>query len=443
MPQYRQPVANAALSEVIERSGWSMSDIADLINQVAAENGVQISYDGASIARWLNGAQPRKRRIPFVVAALARAARQPNLTPKNLGWGNVMYPGLPTSWHDDPVTCLSQLVSEDLNHPGDGFTDLYAADALALVNRPLPAGELCATRDAASCDMEHIWTMAFFFHELAAARGGGRGRSALSAYLLHDVIPHLRTVGGPTRPKLLQAASVLVRILGWMSLDAGAEGRAQKYYVQALRLAEESGASATRATVLSLLWGQAARRGHDQIALAGAGLDAARQGCHARVRAQAKMVQACRLGVVGDRRGALRALKTAEREMERTGTRTELPWYEDFRYDAFTYGVGMILMSFGDLNGAESYFAHALTTHHVGHDCVRALITAGQARVHIAQGRLGDAGDALRRLTGDTDRVVSFQLQREVTAMRKVLDIESGTASVNDFARSTPPPQLV
>ncbi|MCX5605537.1 hypothetical protein OOK29_46200 [Streptomyces phaeochromogenes] len=73
--------------------------------------------------------------------------------------------------------------------------------------------------------------------------GGQHARSALSSYLRNDVVPMLYAVSGNdvTRSDMFSAAAELYMTLGWMTYDMGADGLAQRYLTQGLRLAQEGG----------------------------------------------------------------------------------------------------------------------------------------------------------------------------------------------------------
>ncbi len=443
--QQRNPPTNVALAEIIERTGRSMAAVADLINQVASENGIRLRCNAQSIGNWLDGSAPRKYTIPIVVEALTRASGQPDLTAAQFGWPEPAPPqGPPSAWDRDPITFLAQLARNDMLDPSAALADPYTVEALALPQETTSAWWSFTddTRPpAAPCDIAHIWTLSRTALLTATRHGGGRGRSALSAYLLNEIVPHLRATTGPIRPKLLHATSHLVRTLAWMSADAGAEGQCQKYLIQALRLADEAGDPTTRATMLRWLFAQAFHLGHDTPLgpLSSAATDAVRRGCNPRIRAAVTAQRALTLAVGGDRTGTLNALRMAERDMERTDSRNEFPWYEEFSHDRFTYVASVALMRLGDMAGAESCLADARTQYHPSYACRQALTTAFHARVQIAQGRLAEASNALHRLALEADTIVSPQLRREMTTLQNMLNVGEPSAMAQARYLSTVP----
>lgn len=423
-------MTNLALAKIVESTGWSLAAVADHINRVGQENGINLSYNASAISHWLNGTRPRKKAIPLVVEALARAVRQADLTSAQLGWPEAAPSDPPRLRGKDPITCLSQLAREDLLNLGT-VVDLYTVDKQFLLERPQSDQPFTAAtrRAAAPCDIDHIRRMSKSFYEMATECGGVRGRTAICAYLLHDVVPHLRTVTGPMRPKLLVAVSEIVSLLGWMSVDAGFEGRGQAYYIQALRLADEAGSRSAQSNILTTMYWQAQRLGHRERDLLDAAVDAASTGCHPGALAAVATARAVALGAAGDRREAYCALQMAEREVERNDAGHELRWFDNFCRDLFAYWSGLALVHLGDLRGAEVHLADALAPDDVHGGCILSLMTACRANLEIAQGRFQDAHDTLRSLTVESTTITSSQLRHQLTTIRAALSFASSSPS--------------
>lgn len=92
-------------------------------------------------------------------------------------------------------------------------------------------------------------------------------------------------------------------LLGWIAADPKA-GLAQRYYIQAARLAHEAGNPLMPSTVLRSLAVQAIELGHNPqgLALAEAAADGIRRGCPPRKRAWITGMHAEALAATGDRR---------------------------------------------------------------------------------------------------------------------------------------------
>ena len=429
--QRRHPVSNLALSLLVDRTGWSMSDLAKFINRVGAENGVRLQYNASAICHWLNGTLPRPEAVPVVVQAFARALGQPELAPEDLGWPDWVCAGPDRPWEGDPVALLTTLAREDmLSSHRPAVADLYVAGALSPFAPASSASSvvhanrmLCAD----VCDVARIRATTDALFDVAATHGGGHGRCAVSAYLVNDVVPHLRATTGPTRPKLLRAASELAYLLGWMSADAGAHGRAQRYFIQALRLADEAGDCVARCILLCRLFSQALCLVHRKAApaMVDAAAYAVRAGCHPRVRAGLLNVQAMACALVEDRSGALAALRASERAMEHADSLCALGWFQHYRDEFFGYATGAVLVDLNDLKGAATRLADYLKS-----DCSnradRTLIGIKLAHTQVAQGRPDEAAATLRSLSGDLSMMVSEQVRTKSTTLpRRTLTARS------------------
>lgn len=100
-------------------------------------------------------------------------------------------------------------------------------------------------------DIAALGSVGDLFRSLDDQYGGGHARQALVRYLEHECEPMLRgTYGETTGRRLFAAAADLTRLAGWTSYDIAAHGLAQRYFVQALRLAQAAGDRAYGAYVL-------------------------------------------------------------------------------------------------------------------------------------------------------------------------------------------------
>lgn len=84
-------------------------------------------------------------------------------------------------------------------------------------------------------------------------RGGGYARKALTEYVTGRVLPMLQGVDpeSDTGATLFAAAAEQTYLLAYMALDDSQQALAQRYFIQALHLAQESGDAALGAQVLA------------------------------------------------------------------------------------------------------------------------------------------------------------------------------------------------
>ncbi|NEB83922.1 regulator, partial [Streptomyces anulatus] len=117
-------------------------------------------------------------------------------------------------------------------------------------------------------DVAALRSVGELFRTLDHAYGGGHARQALVRYLEHEAEPMLRgTYGEATGRRLFAAVADLTRLAGWTSYDIAAHGLAQRYFVQALRLAQAAGDRGYGAYVLITMSRQAVYLGHGREAV--------------------------------------------------------------------------------------------------------------------------------------------------------------------------------
>ncbi|MFB6718012.1 MULTISPECIES: regulator [unclassified Streptomyces] len=177
-------------------------------------------------------------------------------------------------------------------------------------------------------DVAALRSVGELFRTLDNAYGGGHARQALVRYLEHETEPMLRgTYGEATGRRLFSAAAELTRLAGWTSYDIAAHGLAQRYFVQALRLAQAAGDRAYGSYVLVTMSRQAVYLGHGREAVQLARV--AQQGIGSSappvVQALLHAVEARGHGVLGDARPCTASLARAERALESARAGDEMP----------------------------------------------------------------------------------------------------------------------
>jgi len=183
-------------------------------------------------------------------------------------------------------------------------------------------------------DVAALRSVGELFRTLDHTYGGGHARQALVRYLEHEAEPMLRgSYGETTGRRLFSAAADLTRLAGWTSYDIAAHGLAQRYFVQALRLAQAAGDRAYGSYVLITMSRQAVYLGHGREAVQLARV--AQQGIGSSappvVLALLHAVEARGHGVLGDARSCTASLARAERALEIARPGDEVPhWARHF-----------------------------------------------------------------------------------------------------------------
>lgn len=179
-------------------------------------------------------------------------------------------------------------------------------------------------------DISALRSVGELFRTLDHAYGGGHARQALVRYLEHEAEPMLRgTYGEVTGRRLFAAVADLTRLAGWTSYDIAAHGLAQRYFVQALRLAQAAGDRAYGSYVLVTMSRQAVYLGHGREAVQLTRV--AQQGVGAAappvVQALLHAVEARGHGVLGEMRACTAALVRAERALETARPGDDAPYW--------------------------------------------------------------------------------------------------------------------
>lgn len=182
-------------------------------------------------------------------------------------------------------------------------------------------------------DVNALRSVGELFRALDHAYGGGHARQALVRYLEHEAEPMLRGVyGEQLGRRLFGATADLTRLAGWTSFDIAAHGLAQRYFVQALRLAQAAGDRAYGSYVLVTMSRQAVYLGHGREAVQLARV--AQQGVGGAappvVQALLHAAEARGHGVLGEVRACTSSLARAERALEAAKTGEDVPPWARF-----------------------------------------------------------------------------------------------------------------
>lgn len=182
-------------------------------------------------------------------------------------------------------------------------------------------------------DIKALRSVGELFRALDHAYGGGHARQALVRYLEHEVEPMLRgTYGEAAGRRLFAAAADLTRLAGWTSYDIAAHGLAQRYFVQALRLAQAAGDRAYGAYVLVTMSRQAVYLGHGREAVQLARVAQQGVGSNAPPGVQALLhaAEARGHGVLTEVRACTASLARAERALETARPGDDTPYWARF-----------------------------------------------------------------------------------------------------------------
>jgi hypothetical protein len=201
-----------------------------------------------------------------------------------------------------------------------------------------------ATRHVGRADVDAIREVTQTFHRLDNLFGGGRARSTVVRYLHDEVGPllHDGRYSEAVGRELFTAAAEMTRLAGWMAYDLEQHGLAQRYLIQALRLAREASNYALGSEILAGMSHQAVylHRADDALDLSRAAYESATKAGLPALASESLIMQAHALAVGNEPSACGTALNAAEQAFERSGTADTPLWlsYFDEAYMAAKFG---------------------------------------------------------------------------------------------------------
>ncbi|MBA8825319.1 hypothetical protein FHX42_002670 [Saccharopolyspora lacisalsi] len=268
---------NEHLAKVMREAAFLARDgsigkkvFARAVTREARSQGIEREYSHTYVTRWLNGVVPRDAQTcGFIVSALARKLGR-RVDAEEVGFGDssplpadlgLQYP----ETAEESVAVVSRLWRADLH---DAEALVTAGTNVAAWNEAslnwlvgTPSGLITpssASRRVGLADIERIRTTTDLFGQLDNQYGGGHARHSLIQFLRSDLPPLLRgSYTEETGRSLFATAAESTLLAAWMSYDSGVHGMAQRYFIQALALAQEGGATLLAGSILDAMSHQA------------------------------------------------------------------------------------------------------------------------------------------------------------------------------------------
>ncbi|MFI2026714.1 transcriptional regulator [Streptomyces buecherae] len=209
-------------------------------------------------------------------------------------------------------------------------------------------------------EVDSVIAVTDWLSEIDHTFGGHHARPMANAFLTETVAPYLRaTAPEPVRKSMLTAAAMACYLTGWMAMDEGLHGIAQRYHLEGLELA---GAADNRTTYGHILRGMsvhAAQVGHGPAATqyANAAADSI-PSPGPRMKAFVAGQQAHGYALVISSRSALRSLRETERSLDKV-TSGPGNTFGGFSYATLAYATAQVRYALGDVKGSvESLEEH-------------------------------------------------------------------------------------
>ncbi|MDX3523874.1 MFS transporter [Streptomyces scabiei] len=356
---------NEKLGAVLALAGISNAGLARRVNDLGAQRGLTLRYDKTSVARWVSkGMVPQGAAPHLIAAAIGQKLGRP-VPLHEIGLADAdPAPEVGLAFPRDvgqAVRAATELYRLDLagRRAGSGGIWQSLAGSFAVSAYATPASRWLITpadssvaREAGSAegsgsplkvghsDVQKLREAAEDARRWDSKYGGGDWRSSMVPECLRvEAAPLLLgSYSDEVGRALFGASAELTRLAGWMAFDTGQQEAAQRYYIQALRLARAAADVPLGGYVLATMSLQATYRGFgdEGVDLAQAALERNRGLATARTMSFFRLVEARAHARAGDAVAAGAALKAAEGWLERARDGDNDPtWLGFYGYDRF------------------------------------------------------------------------------------------------------------
>ncbi|MFJ6906469.1 regulator [Streptomyces griseoluteus] len=459
-PAQRTP--NRQLAALIAEAGFSNAGLARRVDQLGLEHGLDLRYDKTSVTRWLRGQQPRGT-TPALIAEVFTRRLGRRLTAQDLGldacapvYAGLEFAGTP----EEAVDIVSGLWRKDSGSHAELRKIAFTPAGLVVPSRdwligkaddrvarepavrvpaqagparaPAPSAERPSGHRVTGGDLAALRSVAELFRALDDQYGGGHARQALVRYLEHECEPMLRgSYSEQTGRRLFGAAADLTRLAGWTSYDIAAHGLAQRYFVQALRLAQAAGDRAYGSYVLVTMSRQAVYLGHgrEAVQLARVAQQGIGTGAAPVVQALLHAAEARTHAVLGETRACTGALVRAERALETARPGDDVPhWARFFDEAQLADELGHCHRDLHQFRAAAQHAERSLRLRSAAHARSRLF-----SRVVLATARLG-LGDLDQACTLAAEAAAQAADMRSVRAVEYIRDFERRLEPYRDAA---------
>ena len=340
----------------------TQEQLAEQLARVAWErDGEQVGVDGGMVSKWERGQKQPSNIYRRLLAEFFDTDELDFIDP--------------AAYLDDPGLDYARSLPETLDTVDKlGHADMdrrtflksavFAVAASVGPSRDWLLATLEKTTSAAhrisSTQVEAIRRAFGVFQELDVMRGGGHARRQLAGYLTSTVTPLLRSNDPSTATgrALYEAGAEQLYLIGWMAYDDGDHALAQRYLIQALRIAHEASSPELGAHVLAGLSDQATLTGHPDHALqlAKAGRAGLKHGHSPACLADLWALQGRAEAALGDHRAAAHSVVESERWAEMIVPGQEPEWA---RFIDKAYLNGEYAHTFRDLDRPDETAAFA------------------------------------------------------------------------------------
>jgi len=436
---------NDQLESLVRQAGCPYEALAVRLNQLGSDRGMVLTYGKSAICQWITkGTSPSYAVQELLAEVLGQKLRR-LIRVEDLGMGTGTAGDAGLAYHESTETTLETAVMlwrNDVRRRDFVVKSPFVAASLA---QPCRDWLLSRLDDSAAhdgdvrvslCHVDALWDTCHVFAALDHQYGGGHARSSLIEFLNSDVA---RLLSGSFTERVGQAlygvTARLVNLAGWMAFDSGRDGLAQRYYTQALRLAEAAGSRVLGGHILADMSMQATHLGHarEGMQLARTGQESVRGPGADIVLARLHAMEARAHASISDGRACAAAMNRSERIIARADQADKPVWISFFGETQLAAEFGYCLRDLGQAQDAR-HLARQVVVHDDRMFRRRALTQTTVATTYLQQGEVEQAAVTGRDAAA---AIAKIQSRRSVTifrAFQQQLERHSHVPAVREFS---------
>jgi hypothetical protein len=443
---------NDRLARLIEEAGFdSHKSFARAVMAESERAGDPLRHcDHTYVTRWLSGRVPQGKTPMFIAAALSRALRRP-VTPADIGMplaGHLPVIDLGLAYPDtsaDATEDIALLWKADLDQATvlqRGRIDPGAwndASLHWLVDPARPPGsEMPRGAGIGMTDVARFRATVDMFGQLDDRYGGGHARQALIQYLSTDGERLLR--GRCTElvaRAMFSAVAEAALLAAWMTYDsAPVGGLAQRYFIQALALAQAGDDRLLGASILDAMSHQATYIGRftEAANLARAAQAGTRGLATPTQTAHFHMMEARALARLGDAKACDAALSEAARMFDQRHPDDDPAWIRYFNEAELAAELGHCFRDLGRAVDAAQHASQSLAaideTTFLRSDFFAAIVLAD---AHLAAGEVEQACSVALKALGAGEQIRSARCVNYLREFGQRLAAIGQCAGVTEF----------
>ncbi|MBO8186913.1 transcriptional regulator [Streptomyces spirodelae] len=433
---------NSQLDALLDQAGMSRAGLAARINRLGNQAGITLRYDHTAVARWLKGQRPRGS-VPELICEILGRQLGRTLTLSDIGMDvtSARPSAAPLGTEEAALRrfverAASLWRSDQVHSDWPGPTLLTGAAAVAPVweweNPPEDRDVSHAGGpEVTAADVSVLHAARGHYEHLYRNAGGVATRARVVGFLNGEVAPLLRgSYNDTTGRQLCRAAGSLAAISGICAYDADAQGLAQRYFHQALRLGKASGDLLFGGYVVALLVNQALFLGDTRHALACAQAVLRTTGGHLSpaLATDVYAMQASAYARLGDRRNAHDCMRRAEAYSERIRAEEEPEETSYVQPGLVEVRLAEALILLGELSAAARYAQEAARAPAHVRGRVNRLATLTDVALHA--GEPERAAVTAAEMVDTAQGIESQRLRGRMRRVRKRLEQHPGTSAV-------------